>query len=80
VEVAPITSSNVYILNIDEEKKCCLSQVDKIWVWHRRLEHLSLDKLIKSNEKKEVRDLPNVIKPSDYICKRCHSIAFVVFS
>jgi hypothetical protein len=71
VAVAPRTSSNVYILNIDEEEKCCLSQVDERWLWHRRLGHLIFDNLIKANEKKAVRDLPKVIKPSDSICKHC---------
>ena len=69
--VAPRTSSNVYILNIDEEEKCCLIQVDESWLWHRRLGHLNFDNLIKSNEKEAIRDLPKVIKPSDSICKHC---------
>jgi hypothetical protein len=71
VVVAPITSSNVYNLNIDEEDRCCLSQVDKIWLWHKRLGHLSFDGLIKANEKEAVRDLPKIIKPLDPICKHC---------
>jgi hypothetical protein len=71
VAVAPRTSSNVYIVNIDEEEKCCLRQVYESWIWNIRLGNLSFDKLIKSNEKKEVRDMPKVIKPSDSICKHC---------
>jgi hypothetical protein len=71
VAVAPRTSSNVYILNIDKEYKCCLNQVDEIWIWHRMLGHLSFDNLIKGNKKNPVRDLPKLIKPSDSICKHC---------
>jgi hypothetical protein len=71
VAVAPKTSSNVYILNIDEEDKCCLSQVDERWIWHKRLGHLIFDNLIKLDEKEAVRDLPTMIKPSDPICKHC---------
>ena len=56
---------------MDEEEKCCLSKEDKSWLWNRRLGHLSFEKLIKSNKKEEVRDLPKVIKPSDSICKHC---------
>jgi hypothetical protein len=70
-DLPKVTSSNVYILNIDEEEKCFLIQVDEIWLWHRRLGHLSFENLIKDNEKKAVRDLPKVIKPSDSICKHC---------
>ena len=68
---SPRTSSNVYILNIDEEEKWCLIQVDEIWLWNRRLLHLRFENLIKSKEKKEIRDLPKVINPSDSICKHC---------
>jgi hypothetical protein len=71
VAVAPRTYNNVYILNIDEEEKCCLSQVDERWLWHKSLGHLSFDNLIKSSEKKAVRDLPKVIKSSNSICKHC---------
>jgi hypothetical protein len=63
VAVAPRTSSNVYILDEDEGEKCCLIQEDESWIWHRRLEHLSFDNLIKANKKEAVRDLPKVIKP-----------------
>jgi hypothetical protein len=66
---APRTSSNVYILNIDKEEKCCLSQLDESWLWHKRLGHLSCDNLIKANKKEVVRDLPKMFKPSYPICK-----------
>ena len=69
--VAPRTSSNVYMINIDKEEKCCLSQVDEIWLCHRSLGHLIFYNLIKDNEKTKVRDLPKVIKPSNSICKHC---------
>jgi len=69
VAIAPRTSSKVYILDVDEDEKCCLSQENESWIWNRRLVHLIFDKLIKSNKKEAVRDLPKVIKPSDYICK-----------
>jgi hypothetical protein len=59
VAVAPRTSINVYILDIE------------IWLWHRNLGHLSFGNLIKSNKKEAVRDLPKVIKPLDLICKHC---------
>jgi hypothetical protein len=71
VAVAPRTSSNVYILDVDEGEKCCLSQEDERWLWNRRLGHLIFDNLIKANKKETVRDLPRVIKPSDCICKHC---------
>jgi hypothetical protein len=71
VAVGPRTSSNVYILNIYEEEKCCLRQVDECWLWNRSFGHLIFDKWIKDNEKKAIRDLPKVIKPSHSICEHC---------
>ena len=62
VAVAPRTSSNVYILNTDEEEKYCLIPVDERWIWHRRFGHLIFENLIKSNEKEAVRDMTKVIK------------------
>jgi len=73
VVVAPRTSSNVYILDIEEEEKCCLSQVDESWLWHKILVHLIFYNLIKSNEKDAVRDLLKVIKPS-YLIYRHYQI------
>jgi hypothetical protein len=54
---------------MDEEEKCFLSQEDEIWLWNRRLGHLSFEKLIKSNKKEAIQYLPKVIKPSYSICK-----------
>jgi hypothetical protein len=71
VAVTPRTYSNVYILNIDKEEKCCLIQVHEIWLWNKRLGHLIFDNLIKANKKETVRDIPKMIKPSDLICKHC---------
>jgi hypothetical protein len=61
----------VYILDVDEGEKYCLSQEDESWLWNRRLGHLSFDNLIKSNKKDAINNLPKVIKPSYSICKHC---------
>ena len=71
MEVAPRTSSNVYILDMEGEEKCCLGQEDESWIWNRRLGHIIFDNLIKSNKKEVVRDLPKIINPSNPICKHC---------
>jgi hypothetical protein len=51
VVVAPRTSSNVYILNTEEEEKYCMGQIDESWLWHRRMGHISFDNLIKFRNK-----------------------------
>jgi hypothetical protein len=57
----------VYILEIEEE--CHMSQVDEIWIWHRRMGHLTFDNLIKAGKKGDVKNMPKVIKPSSHVCK-----------
>jgi hypothetical protein len=57
VVVAPRTSSDVYILNTEEEEKCCMGQIDESWLWHRRMGHISFDNLIKVSRKEVVKDM-----------------------
>jgi hypothetical protein len=71
VIVAPRTPSNVYILNIEEEEKCCMSQIDESWLWHKRMGHIGFDNLIKVNKKEVVRDMPRIIKASNFVCRHC---------
>lgn len=47
VENANRTSSNVYVLDEVKKEKCCMGQVDKIWLWHKRMTHISFDNLVK---------------------------------
>jgi hypothetical protein len=69
VAVAPRTSNNVYILDMEGEEKCFLGQEDESWLWHRSLRHIRFENLIKANKKEAVRDIPKIRKPSNPICK-----------
>jgi len=71
VAVAPRTSNNVYILDMEREEKWCLGQEAESWLWYRRLGNISFENLIKSNNNEAVRDLPKVINPSNPMCKHC---------
>jgi hypothetical protein len=71
VEKASRTPSNVYILNEVKEEKCCMGQVDEIWLWHRRMGLINFDNLIKLNKKQAVRDMLKISKLIDTICKPC---------
>jgi hypothetical protein len=71
VAVAPTTSNNVYILDMEGEEKCCLGQEDERWLWHRSLGNIRFEKLIKFNKKEAVRDMPKIIKHSNLACKHC---------
>ena len=49
-------TNNVYVL--ENENQGYLSMLDESWLWHRRLEHLIFDNLVKISMKEVVRDLP----------------------
>jgi hypothetical protein len=71
VVVAQRTPSNVYILNIEDEEKYCMSQIDENLLWHRRMGHIGFENLIKVNKKEVVKNIPKIIKPSNPICRHC---------
>jgi hypothetical protein len=63
---------NVYILNEFEGEKCCIGQVDESWLWHRRMDHINFENLVKLRKTQVVRDMPRISKPMDSICNPCH--------
>jgi hypothetical protein len=46
-----------------------MSQIDESWLCHRRLGHIGFENLIKINKKEVVRNMPKIIKPSNYVCR-----------
>ena len=60
--------SNVYILK-EENEAFHLSKLEESWLWHRILGHLNFDHIISLSKKKAVRDMPEINKPSNTICK-----------
>eukprot|EP00253_Pinus_taeda_P001430 PITA_01430 len=65
------TLDNIYILNNIQEDKCCLSQTDEIWLWHKRIGHISFENLINISKIKAVRDIPKLFKQNQGICGPC---------
>jgi hypothetical protein len=65
------TPSNVYILNEAKGEKCCMGQVDKSLLWHRRMDHINFDNLVKPNKTQALKDMPRISKPTNAICKSC---------
>ena len=53
------------------KEECHLSKYDEIWLWHRKLGHLSFDHIIKLVNNGAVRDLPKISNPYDSVCKPC---------
>ena len=71
VGTAPRTSENVYILNTKLNEECHLKLMDVSWLWHIRLGHINFDNLVKVSKLGAVRNLPQITKPSNPICRHC---------
>ena len=48
-----------------------MNLVNESCLWHRRLGHINFDNLVKVSNLGVVRNLPNITKPSNPICRYC---------
>jgi hypothetical protein len=71
VAIAARTSSNVYVLSELGNEKFCLGKEDESWIWHNRMGHLHFDNLVKVNKREAVREMPQITKPTNTLCKHC---------
>jgi hypothetical protein len=71
VATTAINSSNIYVLSEIGNEKCCLGKEDEIWLWHRRLWHINFDNLVKVSKREAVREMPQITKPTNTLCKHC---------
>jgi hypothetical protein len=54
------TSRNIYVLSEIGNEKCCLGKEDEVWLWHKRMDHINFDNLIKVKKKgTSKRNAPN---------------------
>ena len=65
------TSSNIYMLSEIGNEKCCLGKKYKSWLWHRRMGHVHFDNLVKVSKREAVREMPQITKPTNTLCKHC---------
>ena len=49
------TPNNIYILNGIAKESYCLGKEDESWLWHKRMEHINFDNLVKVIKKEVVR-------------------------
>jgi hypothetical protein len=59
------TSSNIYVLSEIGNEKCFLGKEDEVWLWHRRMGQINFDNLVKVRKKEEVREIPQIMKPTN---------------
>jgi hypothetical protein len=71
VATAARTSSNIYVLSEIGNENCCLGKEDESWLWHKRMGHMHFDNLVKVNKREEVREMPQITKPTNTLCKHC---------
>jgi hypothetical protein len=71
VGTAARTSNNIYVLSEIGNEKFCLGKEDESWIWNRRMGHLHFDNLVKVNKRQSVREMPQITKPTNTLCKHC---------
>jgi hypothetical protein len=71
IATAARTSINIYVLSEIGNEKCCLRKEDEIWIWHKRMGHIHFDNLFKVIIKEAVREIPQITKPTNTLCKHC---------
>jgi hypothetical protein len=65
------TSRNIYVLSEIGNEKCCLGKEDEVWLWHRRMGYINFDNLVKVKKKEVVTEMPQIMKPTNTLCKNC---------
>jgi hypothetical protein len=71
IATAARTSSNIYVLSEIGNEKWCLGKEDEGWLWHKRMGHINFDNLVKVNKKEAVREMTQIMKPTNTLCKHC---------
>jgi transposase InsO family protein len=71
VGTAARTSNNIYVLSEIGNEKCCLGKEDESWLWHRRMGHMNFDNLVKVSKREAVKEMPQITKPTNTLCKHC---------
>ena len=52
-------------------EKCCLGKEDESWQWHKRMSHIHFDNLVKVSKREAVREMSQITKPTNTLCKHC---------
>jgi hypothetical protein len=65
------TLNNIHIFNEIGKESCCLGNAYESWLWHKRMGHIHFDNLVKIREKQSIREIPEITKLTNGICKHC---------
>jgi hypothetical protein len=53
------------------KRKVLSRKEDEGWLWHRRMGHMHFDNLFKVSKREIVREMPQIMKPTNTLCKNC---------
>jgi hypothetical protein len=59
------TPNKIYILNEIGKESCFLGNENESWLWHRRMGQMNFENIVKIHRKEEVREIPEISKPSN---------------
>jgi hypothetical protein len=71
IAIVARTSINIYVLSEIGNEKSFLGKEDESWLWHRRMGNIHFDNLVKVSKKEAVREIPQITKPTNTLCKHC---------
>jgi hypothetical protein len=71
ISTATRTSSNIFVLSEIGNEKYCLGKEDGSWLWNRRMGHIQFDSLVKVSKREAIREMPQITKPTNTLCKNC---------
>jgi hypothetical protein len=71
IAIAVRNSSNIYVLSEVGNEKCFLGKEFESWLWKKRMGHIHFDNLVKVNKREAVREMPQITKPTNTLCKHC---------
>jgi hypothetical protein len=69
VDTTVRTPRNIYVLNEIVKEICFLGKDDESWIWNRRMGHLNFDNLIRVKKREELREMFEISKPTNILCK-----------
>jgi hypothetical protein len=65
------TLKYIYVLNEIGKESCCLGKKNESWLWNRRMGHMHFENLVKINRKEAVREMHEISKTTNNLCKHC---------
>jgi hypothetical protein len=63
--------NKIYVINEIGKEIFCMGKENESWLWNKRMGHMNFDILVKINIKEAVREIPEISKLENTLCKHC---------